>query len=123
MIIFGEKYKLLGRNMFYAVTANFASFNALQPVSLSGKIIQSEQGESVFEIQNASSTTAIGIKLNLVDEKDKIILPAYFSDGYFTLLPGEKKQMKVSYGGVIKNLKIKTAGYNVKSTSILPASK
>ncbi len=126
LFIENDQHKVIAENSYWktnAVTANFASFNALQPVSLSGKIIQSEKGESDFEIQNASSTTAIGIKLNLVDEKDKIILPAYFSDGYFTLLPGEKKQMKVSYGGVIKNLKIKTAGYNVKSTSILPASK
>ena len=121
-----DKHEAIAENSYWktnTVNANFTSFNGLSPVSLDGKIIQSEKGESVFEIQNASSTTAIGIKLNLVDEKDKIVLPAYFSDGYFTLLPGEKKQMKVSYNSILKDLKIKTDGYNVKSTYILQTSK
>jgi hypothetical protein len=126
LFIENDNHKMIAENSYWKankVTANFTSFNELTSVSLSGKIINSEKGESVFEIQNNSSTPAIGIKLNIVNINNQILLPAYFSDGYFTLLPGEKKQLKVNYNESIKNIRIKTDGYNVMSTYILPASK
>jgi hypothetical protein len=43
------------------------------------------------------------------------ILPAYFSDGYFNLLPGESRRLSVTYG-VTAPVSIVTDGYNVKST-------
>ena len=109
---------LLAENSYWktnAVTKGFSSFNDLPGVSLSCKKLKSENGKLVFEIQNSSSIPAIGIKLNLVDEKNQIVLPAYFSDGYFTLLPGEKKTLSVGYSSEIKKMKIKTDGYNIKS--------
>lgn len=126
LTIENDSHKIVAENSYWktnSVTTNFTSFNDLPYISLNGKMIKSENGETVFEIHNTTSTTAIGIKLNLVDEKNQIVLPAYFSDGYFTLLPGETKQMKVNYDESIKNIRIKTDGYNVKSSLILLGSK
>jgi hypothetical protein len=126
LFIENDHHEVVAENSYWktnAVTTNFTSFNDLPSVSLSGKMVKSKNGETIFEIQNTTSTTAIGIKLNLVDEKNKIVLPAYFSDGYFTLLPDEKKLIKVNYNESIKNIKIKTDGYNVKSSFILGGPK
>jgi hypothetical protein len=50
--------------------------------------------------------------LNLTDLKNNIILPAYFSDGYFTLMPSEKRLIDVRYSGNMDNLKVRTEAYN-----------
>jgi len=112
-----DRQEILAENSYWktnAVTKDFTMFNDLATISLNCQKVKTEKGKIVFVIQNPSSTPVIGIKLNLADEKNQIVLPAYFSDGYFTLLPGEKKTMTVSYPALINNPKIKTDGYNVK---------
>jgi hypothetical protein len=65
-------------------------------------------------LTNKGEVAAIAIKLNLTDAiSGKLILPAYFSDGYFNLLPGEKKEIAVNFdGSLYTNVKLKTEGYN-----------
>jgi hypothetical protein len=47
-----------------------------------------------IEIANTSTVPVVDIKLNLRNAASgKAILPAYFTDGYFTLLPGERKKI------------------------------
>ena len=53
----------------------------------------------------------MNLKFNLCDpQTGEIILPAYFSDGYFHLLPGEKRTIQMhspSTGAIMAE------GYNV----------
>ena len=50
------------------------------------------------ELRNRSKQIATAIKLNAVDAKTgEIILPAYFSEGYFNLLPDEKRTVTVVF--------------------------
>lgn len=45
-----------------------------------------------YELQNVSKELAVAVKLNVKDKSSgEIVLPAYFSDGYMNLLPGEKR--------------------------------
>lgn len=77
----------------------------------------SEDGKTRFEIHNISRNIALNLKFNIRDtETGEIILPAYFSDGYFHLLPGEKRMIEASspYDGSIS-----VEGYNVKSNVII----
>lgn len=116
--------EVLAENSYWKTnedTKDFTSFNQLTNVSLTATKVSTEKGKTSFLLQNNTNTTAVGVKLNLVDGNDKIVLPAYFSDGYFTLLPREKKIVSVSYAKEISKVKIKTDGYNVKS-SILTVS-
>jgi len=47
-------------------------------------------------------------------------LPANFSDGYFTLLPGEKKQILAEWkSSVNNNSEVIGEAYNFKSQAIL----
>ena len=50
-----------------------------------------------------------------MDDKGAIVLPAYFSDGYFSLLPGEKKIVRVGYNESSNKYQIKADGYNIKT--------
>ena len=45
-------------------------------------------------IENTTSTPALMIRVNVVGEKDgEQFLPMFYSDNYFALLPGEKKEV------------------------------
>lgn len=59
-------------------------------------------------IQNGGKNPIFGIKLDAIDlSTGEIVLPSYFSDGYFNLVGGEKRVIKLQlpdgyYGGDIK---------------------
>ena len=54
--------------------------------------------QSKVTVKNPSDTPALMIRLNLVGEQDGIqILPAFYSDNYFALLPGEEKEVQISW--------------------------
>ncbi len=91
-------------------TKNFSAFNALQTAKLAIR----KFGNNQYKITNTGKIPAIAIKLNMVDASTrKIILPVYFSDGYFNLLHGESKLVSVNYSYKSKTLILPT-GYNVK---------
>lgn len=47
-------------------------------------------------LENTSSTPALMIRVNVVGEKDgEQFLPVFYSDNYFSLLPGEKKEINI----------------------------
>lgn len=107
--------KLLSVNEYWKSnksTGNFLAFNKLPDVSLSITKSKSINGKLLIQVENKSTSPIVGIKLNLTDANDNILLPAYFSDGYFTLMPMEKKLIEVSYTGNTKGVKIRTEGYN-----------
>jgi hypothetical protein len=92
--------ELLSQNDYWLSSKNgsFEMFNQTSRASLSIKLIKQENSRSFYRVTNTSKIPAIGIKFNLVDSANgKIILPAIFSDGYFTLLPGEKKEITVDF--------------------------
>jgi hypothetical protein len=93
-------------------TSNFLDFNKLSNVSLNIYKIGLNNGNILLTIENKSNTPVVGLKLNLTDSKNNIILPAYFSDGYFTLMPSEKRLIDVRYSGNMDNLKVRTEAYN-----------
>lgn len=62
---------------------------------------------------------AVGIKLNARwKDSNEIILPAYMSDGYFNLLPGETRVIEVEIPCTTgKNIYISAEGLNVALNS------
>ncbi len=97
---------------------NFQTFNLLPKVNIKVKIIKIEKGPETqveFEVTNPSKTPAIGIKLNLLDsETNTRILPAYFSEEYFSLLPKETRKITAKYSRN-EPTKISCDGYNANS--------
>ena len=118
-----EGNKVLSQNEYWKSNlpdGNFNEFNSLAEVHLAAKVIKQETGKVTFLVSNPTKSTTIDLKFNLRDPKSgKILLPANFSDGYFTLLPGEKKQMTVEWNhSAQKNPEVIVEGYNLKSQSL-----
>lgn len=125
VLITDKKNRQLSINEYWKSTSddgNFKKLNQLPQVELSGKIIKQSNGKSTmleFVVSNITKTSAVGIKLNLRNGKTRErILPAYFSDGYFTLFPGESRVMTVDAPETGPRV-ISTDGYNVTNTSII----
>ena len=97
-------------------TEDFTAFNNVGKAHLKARAIASKDGRQRYEITNNSRNIAMNLKFNLVNpENGEIILPAYFSDGYFHLLPGEKRTIEVhspSTGAIM------VEGYNVDNTTL-----
>lgn len=99
-------------------TEDFKSLAEVPVVELKARKLKSLSGETTrFEIMNPSKNIAMNLKFNLRSvETGEIVLPAYFSDGYFHLMPGEKRiiEMYSPEAGVIS-----VEGYNVESKIIV----
>jgi len=55
-------------------------------------------GKAQVRVKNASSSVAFQIRLRLADKKDdQDVVPVYWEDNYFSLLPGEERIVSVSY--------------------------
>jgi len=58
--------------------------------------VEGEQQRVKVGLENTGSIAAIELKLTLLEADGKTrVLPAYYSDNYVSLLPGEKKEIVV----------------------------
>lgn len=111
-----KKGNVLAANEYWktnTTNGHFKAFNELPVVTVSGKAVRLTKGQIKIELENKSKHSAVGIKLDALDIAEQIVLPAYFSDGYFTLLPGEKKTILLEIAADKAIEKVKVAGYNV----------
>ena len=95
--------KLLSQNLYWlgARPASYRELNTLAPVQLKASASAAAGGDSVkvtLLLTNPSATASLENKLTLIDAKSKSrILPAYYSDNYISLLPGESRTIEVEY--------------------------
>lgn len=84
-----------------------------------------EEGEIQVQLKNSTATTALAIKLTLQNASTGTrILPAYFSDNYISLLPGETRSIAIEYPKDAKKSSPQMAirGWNI-SPMVIPISK
>jgi hypothetical protein len=56
------------------------------------------------ELRNTGTTVSLANKLTLLNATDSSrILPAYYTDNYFSLLPGESRQIEIAYAAKSAN--------------------
>ena len=116
--------QLLSENFYHRSKEenNYQELRQLPQVFLQPQVVtnQDEEGnwEAAVLLENLTSTPALMVRLNVVGERDhQQFLPVIYSDNYFALLPGEKKEVLIRWkeedtrGN--KPL-IKVSGYNVK---------
>jgi exo-1,4-beta-D-glucosaminidase len=83
-------------------TADFTALNNLPQVKLNFSVspVQKENGKcsATVEIENPSSSLAFSVNPRFIkrDSKD-LILPVFWEDNYFSLLPKEKQKIKVEF--------------------------
>ncbi|MEO5772669.1 MAG: LamG-like jellyroll fold domain-containing protein [Sphingomicrobium sp.] len=81
-------------------TAAYQALNRLPRVPLSLSATSGiQQGERLVTatLANRGQAPVLNAKLTLVDAKGERILPAFFSDNYVALLPGETKTITIRY--------------------------
>ena len=107
IIISENEYWLLDDN------GTFNNFNFTDGVNL--RIIDKKVDEKgpYLILKNMGIKTAIGIKLNELDELNNIVLPSFFSEGYFTLFPSQTK--KIYFTSKKESFPILIEGYNFTS--------
>lgn len=71
-------------------SGKFLELNSLSAATLRLKAL----GAGRYELRNVSKTPALAVKLSLWKDGARV-LPAIFSEGYFNLLPGEKRTVSV----------------------------
>jgi hypothetical protein len=96
--------KLLSDN-FYWLAADSASYRQLNKLPAASVVARDLTYESMgavshvnVRLENRGGTAALEVKLTLLDSATGgRILPAYFSDNYVSLLPGETREITVDY--------------------------
>ena len=88
---------LLSENFYWrgSTWLNYSSINTLAPANLT---IANNTSQNVT-ISNTGSIVAFFIRLKVLDNSGTRILPVYYTDNYFTLLPGESKTVGLEYKG------------------------
>jgi hypothetical protein len=108
--------KLLSRNFYWHARdeKQLRELNSLPKVKLDEKV-RARKGTVEVRVKNSSSTPAIGVRLTLSDPKTgKHILPVYYEDNYFSLLPGESREIKIESPGAGRDAKVVVDGWNVE---------
>jgi len=113
---------------FYTPSKEYADYkqlNKLEPIHLNTDFnIKSNEVilDIEFEINNPGRKLAFFINLNISGEKsDNTVLPVFWDDNYFSLLPGETRKIKVSVP--VKYLKndnpvLKVGGWNIEHNEL-----
>ena len=116
--------------------ADYTALNTLPEVDLAASA-QSSRGpaesSTTVTLRNLSSTLAFGIRLKVVRPptghvsryalRDDEVLPVLWQDNYFSLLPGETRQISASYqseGPDATSPLVEVQGWNVKTKIIQP---
>jgi hypothetical protein len=102
--------------------ASFRELNSLSPATLSASAnAAATNGERAvtMRIKNTGSAAALTIKLTLEDAATgQRILPAYYSDNYVSLLPGEERTVNVQFPSGDAKPEISLRGWNLTAQTV-----
>jgi len=102
----------------------FAPLSTMKKVALSTKYsIAQKENKTVIaiDLKNTTKSIAFFTQLQLLDELNRPVRPSFYTDNFFSLLPGEKKQVTIETFGLPKPLTqyhLVVKGYNVNSEII-----
>jgi Exo-beta-D-glucosaminidase Ig-fold domain len=113
-------------NNFYWWAANDSAFrelNGLPQASVSASASVSAAGSSerkaTVKVRNSDGSTAVLLKLTLEDAATgERILPAYYSDNYISLLPGEEQTVTIEFPAGTEKPAIGLRGWNLNQQTI-----
>jgi len=111
---------LVSENLYWlgAKSSSYRELNQLAPILLKASANSAPSGDTIkvkIQLTNSGSVVSLANKLTLLESKGKNrILPAYFSDNYLSLLPGETRTIEVEYPAAATqgNAEIAVRGWN-----------
>ncbi|MCE4361338.1 glycosyl hydrolase 2 galactose-binding domain-containing protein [Xanthomonas hortorum] len=109
---------------FYWVARDAAAMRGLDalaavPVQLSTQLQDGAEPVLRATVRNASQQVALNTKLTLVDAQGQRILPAYYSDNYLSLVPGEQREVEIRgpSAASLRNATLQVRGWNVEPST------
>ena len=118
--------RVLSENAYWHNPGNVRDLSDLMTVpqvGVSGSMAEEAAGRKSmrFVLTNKSEHPAVDIKMNLRSSgTDEAILPAFFSEGYFTLLPGESRIIELNAPAMpATECYISAEGFNVPRIPIV----
>ena len=119
-----ENGKVVSDNFYIRGTeeGNYQAIKQMPKVSLKQELdtqkADNENWSGYITLKNTSQTPALMIRINVLGAEDgDQILPMFYSDNYFSLLPGEEKTVTFRWKDVDTRgnaPKVVVSGYNVK---------
>ncbi|MGO8718323.1 MAG: glycosyl hydrolase 2 galactose-binding domain-containing protein [Acidobacteriaceae bacterium] len=131
----GQDGRMLSQNFYWRADsdAGYRGLNRLAPATIAvtaylqhRKVDGNAEGQRLdVRLKNTSSVVALNTKLGLFNAADDSeVLPAYYSDNYISLLPGEESSITIDLPADVKDhpLRLSLRGWNVvkSSTDITP---
>ncbi len=95
--------EVVSRNFYWlgADNPSYRRLNHLPAASLSVAAKSTRVGQNIrvrVELRNTGTAVSLASKLTLLNSADASrILPAYYSDNYLSLLPGESREIEIEY--------------------------
>ncbi len=124
-LILKTSEKTIDENLYWLTNKkhSYEKLNELEKEAPAASIKRSSTGHAVIDISNPGKETAFFIRLKVVNDKDELVLPSFFTENYFTLLPGDKQNIELDFsaGSTNKdqeNLKLVIEGWNVPRQEI-----
>jgi hypothetical protein len=114
-----DQNKVLDENLYWLSNKphSFEKLNELGKITLNSGINKIDEGHFALSISNPNNETAFFIRLKIMDSKNDLVLPVFFTDNYFTLFPGEEKKVELdlTLKNIPDNYKIKLVveGWNI----------
>ena len=105
-------------------TAGFEPLASMKKVNLQTKmtVTKNNQIHSIeLDIKNPTTTIAFFTQIQLLDNDDKPVRPSFYTDNFFSLLPGEGKHISIETAvetSAQENTKIVVKGYNILSNTL-----
>ena len=131
--VFDDDDKLIADNFYWRDTTGdtgnssvpgYQEMNNMPKVSLFTKASYAGSDENSWYydvlVENNTNNVAMQVRVKATDEDNEIILPVYYSDNYFNLLPGESKTVSIEVEKLYHDdyLNLIVGGFNINESDI-----
>jgi mannosylglycoprotein endo-beta-mannosidase len=119
-LILKDRGKIIDENLYWLSnkSRSYEKLNELKKVSVKSVVNKVDDNHSTIAISNPDNETAFFIRLKITDQNNELVLPSFFTDNYFTLLPGDEKEIMLDLASrhIMSNrdeLKLVIEGFNI----------
>ena len=116
---------LLSENFYWRGrdAASYRALDTLAPATLTARMatgpVDGADRVVTVTLANDGPVPALNTKLTLVDARGERILPAFYSDNYVALLPGESKVVTIRYPATVTTTpEVTMRGWNVPAAKV-----
>jgi hypothetical protein len=117
----GADGQLVSDNFYWraAHDAGYRALDRLAPATVTATAEVAGNNEIRVDLRNPGQIAALENKLTLVRADGSQVLPAYYSDNYVSLLPGEERPITISLaeGQSTAGLRLELRGWNATPVS------